>query len=166
MYTEEVMKHFRNPLNMGKLEDASGVGKVGNIVCGDVMWLYIKVVKNSEGKEIIDDIKWQTFGCVAAIATSSVVSEIARGKTIEEAIALSNEDIVRKLKGLPPIKIHCSLLAVDALHEAIYDYLKKHNRPIPEKLEQKHQKILKDMAEIEARYKDFIDLEKKIGNSR
>lgn len=166
MYSEEVMKHFRNPMNMGKLDDADGIGKVGNIVCGDVMWLYIKVKKNSNGDEIIEDVKWQTFGCVAAIATSSVVSSIAKGKTLEEAIALTNEKIVDELKGLPPIKIHCSLLAVDALHEAIYDYLKKQKRPIPEKLEQKHQKIMKEIEEIEARYKDFLELEKKIGNNK
>lgn len=162
MYTEEVMKHFKKPKNMGKIKNPSGVGKVGNIVCGDVMWLYIKVGKRKDGKEIIKDVKWQTFGCVAALATSSVVSELAKGLTIDKALKLSNEEIVKKLGGLPPIKIHCSLLAVDALHEAIYDYLKRNNKKIPEELEKKHEKLKKGLAEIEERYKDFLKLEKKL----
>ena len=162
MYSEKVLEHFRNPTNMGKIENASGVGKVGNIVCGDVMWLYIKVGKNAKGKHIIEDVKWQTFGCVAALATSSVVSELAKGMTLEEAEELSNDVIVKKLNGLPPVKIHCSLLAVDALHEAIYDYLKKHNMQIPEKLARKHEKLQKELKQIEARYKNFLELEKKL----
>ncbi|MCD6478452.1 MAG: iron-sulfur cluster assembly scaffold protein [Candidatus Diapherotrites archaeon] len=162
MYSEKVLEHFRKPSNMGKIKNASGIGKVGNIVCGDVMWLYIKVGENSKGEEVIKDIKWQTFGCVAALATSSVVSELAKGMTIENALELSNEKIVKELNGLPPVKIHCSLLAVDALHEAIYDYLEKHNRPIPEKLAKKHERIQKELKEIEKRYKDFLELEKRL----
>lgn len=155
MYSEEAMRHFRSPKNMGEIKGADGIGKVGNVVCGDVMWLYIKVGKDKKGREIVKDVKWRTFGCVAAIATSSVVSTIAKGKTIEELIDLSNEKIVEELKGLPPVKVHCSLLAVDALHEAIYDYLKKKKRPVPEKLEKKHQRITKEIESIEKRHKNL-----------
>ena len=162
MYNEKVLQHFKKPANMGKIENASGIGKVGNIVCGDVMWLYIKVGKNKKGKEVLKDVKWQTFGCVAALATSSIVSNLAKGKTIEEALRLSDEKIVKQLGGLPPTKIHCSILAVDALHEAIYDYLKRNNKPIPEKLQKKHEKLQKELKEIEKRYKDFLKLEKKL----
>lgn len=162
MYTEKVLKHFRKPSNMGKIKNASGVGKVGNIVCGDVMWLYIKVGKNKKGEEILKDVKWQTFGCVAALATSSIVSNIAKGMTLKQALELSNEEIVKKLGGLPPTKIHCSILAVDALHEAIYDYFRKNNKAIPEKLQRKHEKLQKELEEIKKRYKDFLGLEKKL----
>ncbi|MEM4598416.1 MAG: iron-sulfur cluster assembly scaffold protein [Candidatus Diapherotrites archaeon] len=155
MYSEEAMRHFRSPKNMGEIKGADGIGKVGNVVCGDVMWLYIKVGKDKKGREIVKDVKWRTFGCVAAIATSSVVSTIAKGKTIEELMELSNEKIVEELKGLPPVKVHCSLLAVDALHEAIYDYLKKKKRPVPEKLEKKHQRITKEIESIEKRHKNL-----------
>ncbi|MEM4662837.1 MAG: iron-sulfur cluster assembly scaffold protein [Candidatus Diapherotrites archaeon] len=166
MYTREVIKHFKKPQNMGEIKNADGIGKVGNIVCGDVMWLYIKVGKDKKGKEIVKDVKWKTFGCVAAIATSSVVSKIAKGKPIDDLINLSNERIVEELKGLPPVKIHCSLLAVDALHEAIYDYLKKNNKPIPEKLEKKHHRILQEIEKIEERYKNFIKIEKNIAKEK
>ncbi|MCX8190180.1 MAG: iron-sulfur cluster assembly scaffold protein [Candidatus Diapherotrites archaeon] len=162
MYSEKAMKHFKSPQNMGEIKGADGVGKVGNIVCGDVMWLYIKVGKDKKGREIIKDAKWRTFGCVAAIATSSVVSTIAKGKTIEELIELSNERIVEELKGLPPVKVHCSLLAVDALHEAIYDYLTKKKRQVPEKLEKKHRRIIEEIERIEKRYKDFIKAEESL----
>ncbi|HKZ45684.1 MAG TPA: iron-sulfur cluster assembly scaffold protein, partial [archaeon] len=117
-YTELVIKHFKKPHNLGKMENPSGIGKVGNIICGDVMWLYIKVEKNKTGKEIIKDIKFETFGCIAAIATSSVITDLAKGKTIEEAIKISREDVIKSLGSLPPIKRHCSVLAADALSEA------------------------------------------------
>ena len=124
MYSEKVMDHFRNPRNMGEMNDPDGIGKVGNPICGDVMWVFIKVDK-SAGEERIKDIKFQTFGCVAAIATSSMTTEIAKGKTLEEALKVDNRDVARSLKGLPPIKMHCSNLAADALHAAVKDYLKK-----------------------------------------
>jgi len=124
-YTEKVLEYFRNPRNMGKIENPDGVGKVGNAICGDVMWIYIKVGKNENGEEIIEDIKFETFGCAAAIATSSVVTELAKGKTLQEAEKISNKDVVEFLGGLPPIKKHCSLLAEEGLKAAIEDYRKK-----------------------------------------
>jgi len=120
MYTEKVMDHFRNPRNMGEIPDADGVGTVGNPVCGDLMTIYIKV-----NDDRIEDIKFKTFGCGAAIATSSMITELARGKTLDEALKISRGDVADNLGGLPPIKMHCSNLAADGLHAAIQDYLKK-----------------------------------------
>lgn len=120
MYTDKVMEHFRNPRNMGEIQDADGVGTVGNPVCGDLMTIYIKV-KDSR----IEDIKFKTFGCGAAIATSSMITELAKGKTLEEAMKITRGDVADSLGGLPPIKMHCSNLAADGLHAAIQDYLKK-----------------------------------------
>ena len=120
MYSEKVMDHFANPRNVGEIPDADGIGKVGNPQCGDVMWLYIKV---KDG--ILTDIKFKTFGCGAAIATSSMITELARGKTIEEAKKISRQDVADSLEGLPPTKMHCSNLAADALREAIKDYESK-----------------------------------------
>ena len=119
-YSEKVMDHFANPRNVGEIKDASGVGEVGNPVCGDMMKFYIKVENN-----IIKDVKFKTFGCGAAIAVSSMVSEMAMGKTIEEALALTNEAVAKELGGLPPNKLHCSNLGADALHKAIEDYKQK-----------------------------------------
>ena len=119
-YSEKVMDHFANPRNVGEIKDASGVGEVGNPVCGDMMKFYIKVENN-----IIKDVKFKTFGCGAAIAVSSMVSEMAIGKTIEEALALTNEAVAKELGGLPPNKMHCSNLGADALHKAIEDYKQK-----------------------------------------
>lgn len=127
-YTEKVLEYFRNPKNMGRIENPDGIGKVGNPICGDVMWIYIKVGKNEKGQEIIEDIKFETFGCAAAIATSSVVTELAKGKTLEEAEKISNRDVVEFLGGLPPIKKHCSLLAEEGLKAAIDDYRKKNEK--------------------------------------
>jgi nitrogen fixation NifU-like protein len=120
MYNEKVMDHFANPRNVGEIPDADGVGTVGNAVCGDIMQMYIKV-KN----DIIEDIKFKTFGCGAAIATSSMATEMVKGKSIDEALKLSNKQIAEALGGLPPVKMHCSNLAADALKEAIKDYKKK-----------------------------------------
>ena len=125
VYSDKVMDHFANPRNVGEIPDADGIGKVGNPQCGDVMWLYIKVKNN-----IITDIKFKTFGCGAAIATSSMITELARGKTIEEAKVISRQDVATALEGLPPQKMHCSNLAADALREAIKDYeAKQAGRP-------------------------------------
>ena len=120
LYTEKVMDHFRNPRNMGEIKDADGFGKVGNPKCGDVMAIYIKVKD-----ERIIDIKFKTYGCTAAIATSSILTEIVKGKTIEEALKVTRDDVAKELGGLPAIKLHCSNLAADALKEAIKDYRKK-----------------------------------------
>jgi len=117
VYSEKVMDHFANPRNVGEIPDADGIGKVGNPQCGDVMWLYIKV---KDG--ILTDIKFKTFGCGAAIATSSMITELAKGKTIEEAKKISRQDVADSLEGLPPTKMHCSNLAADALRDAIKDY--------------------------------------------
>jgi len=121
-YTEKVMDHFRNPRNVGEIEDADGVGKVGNPVCGDLMWIYIKVGKNKEGEEIIDDIKFKTFGCGSAVSTSSMITEMAKGMTLDDAYKISRADVADELDGLPPIKMHCSNLAADALQAAIDNY--------------------------------------------
>lgn len=121
MYSNKVMEHFKNPRNMGEIPDADGVGTVGNPVCGDLMTMYIKVKNNH-----ISDIKFKTFGCGAAIATSSMTTELAKGKTLEEAMKITRGNVAEALEGLPPIKMHCSNLAADALHAAIEDYYKRH----------------------------------------
>lgn len=161
-YTASVMEHFSKPHNYGKIKNPDGIGKVGNIYCGDVMWLYIKVAKGRAGKEIIKDIKFETFGCVAAIATSSAITDLAKGKTLEEAIAIDKREIVQSLGGLPPIKLHCSVLAADALAEAIYDYYTKQKRQIPAALEEKHQRIKKEKDIVEEKYKDWVGKEEEI----
>ncbi|MFZ5626057.1 MAG: Fe-S cluster assembly scaffold protein NifU [Bacillota bacterium] len=120
MYTEKVMDHFTNPRNVGEIPDADGVGQVGNPSCGDIMKIFIKV-----DNDVITDIKFKTFGCGAAVATSSMVTEIVKGKTIQEALQVTNKDVAEALEGLPPQKMHCSNLAADALHAAIKDYLQK-----------------------------------------
>jgi nitrogen fixation protein NifU and related proteins len=163
-YTATVMEHFKAPHNYGKIKDPDGVGKVGNIVCGDVMWLYIKVAKDKKGKETIKDIKFETFGCVAAIATSSAITDIAKGMTLEEAYKINKQEIVNKLGGLPPIKLHCSVLAADALVEAVYDYYAKHGRAISADLEEKHQRIKKEKDIVEEKYKDWTTAEEKMRN--
>jgi len=117
MYTEKVMDHFSNPRNVGEVENANGIGEVGNASCGDIMRISLQVEEN-----IIKDVKFKTFGCGAAIATSSMVTELAIGKTIEEALVLTNQAVAEALDGLPQAKMHCSNLAADALHEAIKDY--------------------------------------------
>lgn len=123
MYSEKVMDHFRNPRNVGEIPDADGIGTVGNPVCGDIMTVYIKVKDNR-----IADIKFKTFGCGAAVATSSMVTELAKGKTLDEAKKITRADVAEHLGGLPPIKMHCSNLAADALHSAIDDYRKKKSK--------------------------------------
>lgn len=120
MYSEKVMEHFRNPRNMGEIPDADGVGTVGNPVCGDMMKIYIKVKDNR-----IADIKFKTFGCGAAVATSSMITELAKGKSLEVAMKITRKDVADALEGLPPVKMHCSNLAADALHAAIEEYYKK-----------------------------------------
>ncbi len=120
MYSEKVMDHFRNPRNVGEIKDPDGVGTVGNPVCGDLMTIYIKVKDNT-----ISEIKFKTFGCGAALATSSMITELAKGKSLEAALKITRKDVADNLGGLPPIKMHCSNLAADALHEAVKDYRKK-----------------------------------------
>jgi nitrogen fixation NifU-like protein len=124
LYSDKVMDHFNNPRNVGVIDDADGVGEVGNPICGDVMKITIKV----DDTDHITDLKFQTLGCGAAIATSSIVTEMARGMTIQEAVAITKKQVAEELGGLPPAKMHCSVLATDGLKVAIDDYLVKHGR--------------------------------------
>ena len=124
LYSEKVMDHFKNPRNVGELENPSGVGQVGNAKCGDIMKIYLQVENN-----IIVDVKFETFGCGSAIASSSMATEMIKGKTVEEALALSNRDVVTALDGLPTHKIHCSVLAEEAIKTAVKDYYDKNNIP-------------------------------------
>jgi nitrogen fixation NifU-like protein len=121
-YSDKVLDHFRNPRNVGEIENADGIGRVGNPVCGDLMWIYIKVGKNDKDQEIIEDIKFKTFGCGSAISTSSMITEMVKGMTIDDAYKVSRQDVADELEGLPPIKMHCSNLAADALKAAIDNY--------------------------------------------
>jgi nitrogen fixation NifU-like protein len=123
LYSDKVMEHFKNPRNMGEIPNADGVGTVGNPVCGDLMTMYIKVEKDR-----IKDVKFKTFGCGAAIATSSMTTELAKGKTIDEAMKITRASVADSLGGLPPVKMHCSNLAADALHDAIKDYEEKREK--------------------------------------
>ena len=121
MYSEKVMDHFMNPRNMGEIENADGVGTVGNAKCGDIMRIFLKV--NDEG--VIEDVKFKTFGCGAAVATSSMATEMVIGKTVQEALQVTNKAVMEALDGLPPVKVHCSLLAEEAIHAALWDYAEK-----------------------------------------
>ena len=123
MYSKKVLDHFKNPRNMGEMKDYDAVGEVGNPVCGDLMYIYIKVKEN-----IIEDISFQTFGCGAAIATSSMITELAKGKSLEEALKITKDDVSDALDGLPPIKMHCSNLAAEGLHDAINKYKAKREK--------------------------------------
>lgn len=159
-YPKEIMEHFKNPKNIGKIKDADGVGKVGNLVCGDVMMFYINVEKNK-----ISDIKFQTFGCVVAIAVSSMLTEMVKGKTLSFAIKTTNKDILKKSGNVPTIKAHCSVLAADALHEAIYDYMKKSGKKIPASLEKEHKRIKGNLDKVERKHGKTTKLEEEILNN-
>ncbi|HNZ83032.1 MAG TPA: Fe-S cluster assembly scaffold protein NifU, partial [Sedimentibacter sp.] len=126
MYSEIVMDHFRNPRNAGTMENPDGVGQVGNPKCGDIMKIYLKINKN----EIIEDVKFETFGCGSAIASSSIATEMIKGKSVHEAVELSNKAVIEALGGLPPVKIHCSVLAEQAVKSALYNYAQKNNKTI------------------------------------
>ncbi|MCQ1529776.1 Fe-S cluster assembly scaffold protein NifU [Lutispora saccharofermentans] len=123
MYSEKVMDHFTAPRNVGEIDNADGIGEVGNAKCGDIMKIYLKIED-----DVIEDVKFKTFGCGAAIATSSIATEMIKGKTIDEALQLTNKAVVEALDGLPPQKIHCSVLAEEAVKAAIEDYKKKNNK--------------------------------------
>lgn len=125
IYSRRVMELFRHPKNIGELKDPDGVGRVGNPMCGDVMWVYIRAGRGKSGQETIRDIRVKTFGCAAAIAASSQITEMAKGKTLEEAMKISKDDVVNLLGGLPPQKIHCTMLAINSLHNAIEDCRKR-----------------------------------------
>ena len=147
MYSEKVMDHFQNPRNMGEIEDASGVGTVGNARCGDIMRIYLDIDEN----QIIRDVKFKTFGCGAAVATSSMATELVKGRHIKEAMQITNKAVAEALDGLPPVKMHCSLLAEEAIHAALWDYAKKHDITI-EGLEQPKSDIHEGEEEEEAEY--------------
>jgi nitrogen fixation protein NifU and related proteins len=121
MYTEKVMDHFTNPRNVGEIENASGVGTVGNAKCGDIMRIYLDI----DDTGIINDVKFKTFGCGAAVATSSMATELVKGKSVQEALTITNKAVMEALDGLPPVKVHCSLLAEEAIHAALWDYAEK-----------------------------------------
>lgn len=123
MYSEKVMEHFENPRNVGEIENASGVGTVGNAQCGDIMRIYLDIDEN----KIIHDVKFKTFGCGAAIATSSMATELVKGKSIYDALQVTNKAVAEALDGLPDVKVHCSLLAEEAIHAALWDYAEKNN---------------------------------------
>ncbi len=134
-YSEKVMDHFLNPRNCGEIKDADGIGTVGNVICGDVMKMFLKIENN-----IITDVKFKTFGCGAAVATSSMVTEMVKGKSIDEALKISNKAVAEALGGLPAIKMHCSVLAEEALRSALKDYYIKQGKPIPFEIkEHKHE---------------------------
>ena len=128
MYSAKVMDHLQKPRNVGEIEDASGVGTVGNAKCGDIMRIYLDI---DDKTHVIRDCKFKTFGCGAAVATSSMATELVKGKTIEEAMGITNKAVMEALDGLPPVKVHCSLLAEEAIHAALWDYAEKHHLVIP-----------------------------------
>ena len=144
MYSEKVMDHFQNPRNVGEIEDASGVGTVGNAKCGDIMRIFLDIDKDG----VIQDCKFKTFGCGAAVATSSMATELVKGKTVEEALQVTNKAVMEALDGLPPVKVHCSLLAEEAIHAALWDYAEK-NSIVIQGLEQPKSDISEDEVEEE-----------------
>lgn len=162
LYSKEIIKHFRNPQNIGKMKNYDGLGRAGNPLCGDIMWLYIKVGKNKQGEEIIKKATFSTLGCAVAIANSSLLTTLVKRKTLEEVMKITKKDLIKKLGGVPLFKIHCSLLAVDALSEAIYDYFLKNKKEIPRELQERHGRIEKEKKEIEKRYKEWIKIEEEM----
>lgn len=161
-YSKRVLHIFQNPINYGKIKNPDGIGKAGNIVCGDVMAIYIKVKKDKKNQDIISDIKFETFGCVAAIATSSIMTSLAKGKTLQSALKIGKQNIIKNLNGLPPAKVHCSLLSTDALFEAIFDYYSRHDQDkITKDMIKRHTDIEKDQTEIKKCYKNWVDNEEK-----
>lgn len=176
MYNQKVLKYFQKAKNMGKLKNPDGIGKVGNIACGDVMWVYIKVKAalskadprktapdqvaaphQAAAQDLLDqyliaEIKFETFGCVAAIASSTMITELAKGKTLSQALKINRADVVDSLGGLPPVKIHCSVLAADALAEAVYDYLLKQKQVVPDYLQKRHQRLEKEKQLIAEKF--------------
>ncbi len=163
LYSKKIIDHFKKPKNVGKIKGASGQGEAGNLSCGDLMRIYLKIEKNKKGQEVIKEARFETLGCIVAIANSSLLTSMVKGKTLKEALKLTKDDLIKALgKPLPPFKTHCSLLALDALFEAIYDYYKKKRKKIPLELEKEHKGISRAREEVEKRYKGLRDLERKI----
>ena len=146
MYSAKVMDHFANPRNVGEIENADGVGEVGNPKCGDIMKMFLKIDNN-----VITDVKFKTFGCGAAVATSSMATELVKGKSIQEAMEVTNKAVMEALDGLPPVKVHCSLLAEEAIHAALWDYAERHDIKI-EGLEKPKSDIHEGEEEEEEEY--------------
>lgn len=143
MYSDKVMDHFQNPRNVGEIDNASGIGTVGNAKCGDIMRIYLNIDQN----EVINDCKFKTFGCGAAVATSSMATELVKGKTVQEALEVTNKAVMEALDGLPAVKVHCSLLAEEAIHAALWDYAEKNNITI-EGLEKPKSDIHEEEEEV------------------
>lgn len=162
MYSKEVLKHFKSPKNVGKIKNPDALGKVGNLTCGDIMYLYLKIGKNKSGKETVKDIKFETFGCTVAIANTSLLTTMVKGKTLDRALKVTKDDLIKRFKNVPLIKVHCSLLAIDALSEAIYDYYKKQGKKISPELEEKHKRAEKVGEELHHRHSDIVELEEEL----
>jgi len=163
IYSKIIVEHFKRPRNVGKIKNASSVGEAGNLACGDLMKIYLKIEKNKKGEDFIKDAKFETLGCTVALANASLLTTMVKGKTIKEALKIKKEDLIKKLgQPLPPFKIHCSVLAVEALKEAIYNYYSKNKMKIPKELKKEHQRIIKIKKEIEKRYREFSKLERKV----
>ena len=150
-YSDKVMDHFSNPRNVGEIEDCSGCGTVGNAVCGDIMRIYLDIDEN----QVIRDAKFKTFGCGAAIATSSMATELVKGKTVQQALEVTNKAVMEALDGLPPVKVHCSLLAEEGIHAALWDYAEKHGikieglvRPVSDISEHDHVELVEDEGDL------------------
>lgn len=165
LYSKEVMKHFKNPQNVGKLKNPSAIGKVGNLRCGDIMYLYLRIEKDKKGKEIIKNVKFETFGCTVAIANTSLLTTMIKGKSLQQALKINKDDLLKKFGSIPFVKIHCSMLAVDALAEAIYDYYIKNKKPISKELQKRHEVAEKIGKEIEEKHKELVEIEEKIHRS-
>lgn len=156
MYSATVMSHFLNPKHVGVLEKYDALGEVGNVVCGDIMRIYLKIDQDQNQELCISDISFETYGCGAAIATSSYTCELAHGKKLIDALKIEKNDIIAGLESLPPQKIHCSILAVDALKEAIYQYYFQNKIKIPPTLEKIHQTLLKQKEILQQQYKNWL----------
>jgi len=163
LFPKNIMEHFKRPRNIGEIKNPDGVGKVGNFVCGDIIWLYVKIKKGKNDKEPkITDVKFQTLGCTVAIAVSSIVTTLAKGKTISEVLKINKDSILKMSGNVPKNKIHCSFLADDALHEAIYDYLQKNKMIIPQELQERHERIERELENTEEKHEEYVNLEKKV----
>ncbi|MFH1968358.1 MAG: iron-sulfur cluster assembly scaffold protein [bacterium] len=162
LYSKEVLKHFKSPKNVGRIKNPDGLGRVGNLTCGDIMYLYLIIGKDKKAREIVKDIKFETFGCTVAIANTSLLTTMVKGKTLEYAMKITKNDLIKKFKNVPLVKVHCSFLAVDALTEAIYDYFKKQGRKISAELEEKHKRAEKIGTEIKHRHSAVVELEEEL----
>ena len=148
LYSKKVIKRFKNPKNIGEIKNPSGFGEAGNPLCGDFLKIYIKVAQKTQKGEYIKKISFQTLGCCAAIAASDVICDLVKNKSLEKALKINKDRVIKSLGELPLVKYHCSLLAIDALSEAIYNYLSKNNKPISNDLKRRHQRILKENQNI------------------